>query len=746
MKIREFRMPKKALGSGGVFAFLLLGWLAPSGLAQVPFQLLVLSAGSTTLVGNNATLSFPANAVGGTYSITLTLTYQGTTSATVSAAQLFGSGFSLGSGATSSADLQPGQATTFTVSYTAASAMQATGQLVIPYTEAGATPATSTLGTIAFTLSGTAPSLIITYALATNGNVVTITSGNTIAVPSTVVGSSSSVAMAIINQGSGDGSIQSIKLTGDPSFSLQETPLLPLTTLGPNTDVTFNVIYSPTQTGTNSGTLTIVFPTQTVTLGLQGTAIPSLLSYQLVQGTQMSALTPGQTLTFPNTDVGSMSSLTIQAQNTSSSAVTISGAAVSGTGYSITDEPILPVTMNVNQTESFTVTFTPTQAGAATGRFRIGNDSFNLTGTAIGVQLTYSYLSGSASNPVVPGGSVLFTPEAVGQSESSTFTIQNTGTTTATITSIGVSNSATTPVFTASGLPQLPLSLAAGQSAQFTVVFAPQTTGLSTAVLMVNAEQFTLSGFGNAPPAIPSFQFTGASGAQTAMSQVSVGLTLASAYSLELTGTLTLSVNSGNLPADPSVQFASGGQTVNFTIPQGSTQAVFPSGGNQISLQTGSVESTITLTPSFALPSGLNVTPASPATATLSVPAGPAQLLNALVSAETPSANSLTLTVSGYATDRTLTSLQFQFTAQSGSSLANSAVTVNIQPNALAWFSSAQSDSFGGQFSVSVPFTITSGTSSTSTTTSLLSQLESVSITASNDQGTSSAVSVSLAQ
>jgi hypothetical protein len=283
------------------------------------------------------------------------------------------------------------------------------------------------------------------------------------------------------------------------------------------------------------------------------------------------------------------------------------------------------------------------------------------------------------------------------------------------------------------------------------VAFAPQTTGLSTAVLLVNAEQFIVSGFGNPPPAIPSYQFTGASGPQAAMSQVAVGLSLAAAYSLPLTGTLTLSVDSGSLPADPAVQFSSGGQTVSFTIPQGATQAVFPSGSGQISLQTGTVTGTITLTPSFVISSGLNVTPASPATATLSVPIGPVQLLNALVSQATPSQNTLTLSISGYATGRTLASMQFQFAAaQSTTSLSNGAITVNIQPNAQAWFSSAQSDSFGGQFEVSVPFTITSNqtssTTSTTATTSLLSLLESVSITASNAAGTSNTVVVSLTQ
>jgi hypothetical protein len=717
--------------------------------AQTPFEIVAQSGTNTAPVADGSTLTLAAGAVGQSTSMTITLTYEGSTSAVVSQPTLSSTnGFGIGNSSISSTPLQFGQAVSFTVTYTPTTAAQATTQLTVPFTQSGATSnSAGTVGSLIFILSGTAPEMVVAYALSTNGNVTPVASGSTITVPPTVVGSSTTVGMVIANQGSGPGSIQSIKLSGDSSFSLQSlSALLPVQSLAAGSNVSFNVLYAPTQTGTNSSTLTIVLPNQTVTLGLQGTAIVSLFTYQLVQGTQTSALAPGQTISFPNTNVGSQSSVTILMQNNSPTTVTGITAAVStGTGFSITDQP-LSTTLIVGGTNSYTITFAPTQAGAVTGRFQVGNDSFNLSGTAIGVQLVYSYTSGSASTTVISGGVVSFPPETVGQSESTTFTVQNNGTNTATITSIGVSGAQTTPpTFSLPNPPQLPLSLPVGQNVQFTISFAPQTTGQSTAPLVINDQQFTLSGFGNAPAAIPSYQFTGASGAQTPLTQAAVGLSLASPYSLALTGKLTLTVNTGSLPADPSVQFSSGGQSVTFTIPQGATQAVFPSGGNQISLQTGSVAGTITVTPSFALASGLDVTPASPPTLSLSVPSGPVQLTSALVSAET--ATSLTLQVSGYATTRDLATLSFQFTPQSSTSLSNSSITVNIGPNAQVWFSSTQSDSFGGQFSVSVPFTLSNGQTSTSTsTTSLVSLLQSVSVTATNSAGTSNTVGASLIQ
>jgi hypothetical protein len=265
--------------------------------------------------------------------------------------------------------------------------------------------------------------------------------------------------------------------------------------------------------------------------------------------------------------------------------------------------------------------------------------------------------------------------------------------------------------------------------------------GLATATLFVDAQQFALSGFGNPPPPLPTYSFSGANGNQAPMSQIAIGISLDSGYSVEIDGKLTLSVDNGGLTADPAVQFSTGGRVVAFTIPANSTQAIFSGGSSQISLQTGTVAGTITITPSFALPSSLDVTPVAPTTLSLPVPSGPPHLLNALISQK--SSNTVTLQIFGYGSTRTLSTLQFQFLEQSDANVANNVVSINIQPNAQAWFSSAQSANFGGQFMVTVPFSFTSNQASGN---SPLGLLQSVSVTASNDLGTSNAVAVALGQ
>ncbi len=239
-----------------------------------------------------------------------------------------------------------------------------------------------------------------------------------------------------------------------------------------------------------------------------------------------------------------------------------------------------------------------------------------------------------------------------------TLIVRNTGTAPAVINSITL-GAANIP-FTLSDLPPLPLTLAAGASAGFTVRFAPVAVGAASATLKVDTQSFTLSGAGEPPDPLP-YQFVAPSGPQQPMQQLGVGLALEAPYPLAITGTLTLSFNSEVFSDDPAVQFATGGRKVSFTIPANSTRAVFPQNAPEIKIQTGTVAGTITLTPSFATESGINLTPSNPPVLALTVPQGAPRLLSVALSSKTSSA--ITLLVSGYATNRSVTQMDFQFTA-----------------------------------------------------------------------------------
>ena len=372
---------------------------------------------------------------------------------------------------------------------------------------------------------------------------------------------------------------------------------------------------------------------------------------------------------------------------------------------------------------------------------RIGADTFTVAGNGLGQNLVYTYAAGGVTSTVVNNAAVIFPPVPVGQSSTLTFQITNNGTSAGSINSISVGATPATAaaVFTLSRLPSLPVSIPPGGSVSFTATFSPTLVGNAAGILRVDTVSFPVSAVGNTPAALPNYTFTGASGAQEPAQQVATGITLASAYPLSLSGTLTLAFNSDVFSNDPAVQFATGGRTVSFVIPAGATQAVFPNNSNQIRLQTGTVAGVITLTPSFLTDGGINLTPTVPPALSLSVAQSVPRVLSVQVGSKT--ANSLTLLVTGFATGRGITQIDLQFTPVSGETLGSARVSVNVESTFSAYFQSSASQAFGSQFTATLPFTLAGEVKNVSTITEAL---QSVSVTLINRQGTSAARSVDL--
>jgi hypothetical protein len=256
----------------------------------------------------------------------------------------------------------------------------------------------------------------------------------------------------------------------------------------------------------------------------------------------------------------------------------------------------------------------------------------------------------------------------------------------------------------------------------------------------VDNATFTLSGAGNAPPPLPAIRFDGATGTQDALQQPAVGMVIASAYPLALTGTLTLTFNSEVFSNDPAVQFATGGRTVNFTIPANSTRAIFANGANQIRVQTGSVAGIILLTPSVQTQDGaINLTPTNPPQGTLTVAAGAPRILSVALGAKT--ANTITLIVSGYTTARSVTQIVLNFTPTTGENVTTTSVTLPVESAFLGWYNGTQSGAFGSLFSVTIPLTLAGDLKNV---TQVSDTLQSVSAVVSNRAGASPAASLTL--
>ncbi len=461
------------------------------------------------------------------------------------------------------------------------------------------------------------------------------------------------------------------------------------------------------------------------------------LTYQ-IDTTPPTALNPGNTVTFPTTLLGNQVNEVIRVTNSGTANATVNTIAVAGTAFQVFTGPLLPATLPPSGSLTFVLTFAPAQAGTANGSLVINSNSFLLSGTGLASPLIFSYVTaGTTITLSATNTSVVFSPLPISQSAQLVFDVRNAGTSPVLISNIGIGQ--TGSPFSLIGLPALPVTLGPGVDFQFTILYQPTALGFSNGTLQVDTTSIPLIASGTAPPALPSYTIGGVSGQVAPRSQPKVSLTLASPYPIALSGTLTMLV-SGSLPKDPAVQFASGGQTVPFVIPANSTSAVFGSLGTAIGFQTGTVASTITFTPSFATQTGqMDLTPAPPTTLQITVAPAVPTLIGIQLAGET--ANGFSIVVTGFATTRTLTTWTVQFATVPGFVMAQSQFTINIQQIGSVWFQSTASQAFGGQFTITVPFTF-QGTLPSGAP--VLSALASVSVNVNNELGASNTVQANL--
>jgi len=99
------------------------------------------------------------------------------------------------------------------------------------------------------------------------------------------------------------------------------------------------------------------------------------------------------------------------------------------------------------------------------------------------------------------------------------------------------------------------------------------------------------------------------------------------------------------------------------------------------------------------------------------------------------------LTLTGFSTTRSLNGLTAQFTAAPGFSVPTTAINVDLTQASTLWFNSTASVAFGGQFAVTIPFTLSGTVSSTQT---LIQSVSAVSVSISNGTGTSNTLQTAL--
>lgn len=303
------------------------------------------------------------------------------------------------------------------------------------------------------------------------------------------VGGTQSSSVVVSNSGGTDVTINQATLSG-AGFSMNNLAL-PLT-LAPGATASVTVTFAPPSSGAYSGSIS--FATSAAQSNsrheLRKVADQSELNSQVAlplsgTGVTQGALSPNlSSLSFGNIQVGTGSNLSESLTNTGGSPVTITQSSVTGAGFSMSGLT-LPLTLNANQSASFTVTFDPTVSGTASGTLNIVSNASNST---LAISLSGSGLA--AGSLTASPASFSFGSVQVSTSKSLAASVTNTGGESVTISSSSITGTG----FTVSGL-SLPMTLSGGQSASFTILFDPAAAGSTSGALTItsNASNSSLS-------------------------------------------------------------------------------------------------------------------------------------------------------------------------------------------------------------------------------------------------------------
>lgn len=266
--------------------------------------------------------------------------------------------------------------------------------------------------------------------------------------------------IVLTNNGESSVVISSISVTNS-AFAVAAVSLP--ATLNPAQTMTLNINFTPTMTGGTSGKVVIDSNAENPTLdvSIAGTGVKS------------ESLSPSPaSVSFGSVAVGNSSTTSVVVTNSRSSGVNLNGLQTSGSSFSVSG-PGMPMTLSGGQSITISVTFAPQAAGPAAGSAFISGPGLMIplagTGSAVAGQLT---ISPAALN---------FGSVNVGSSTTQPSSLSATGGS-VTISSASLNNAQ----FTVTGL-SFPLTLNAGQSVAFDVVFAPTSAGSDAAALSFTA-------------------------------------------------------------------------------------------------------------------------------------------------------------------------------------------------------------------------------------------------------------------
>jgi hypothetical protein len=479
---------------------------------------------------------------------------------------------------------------------------------------------------------------------------------------------------------------------------------------------------------------------QTVTLQFTATGGTTPYRYTLLSGTLPAGVTlnasTGAVSGIP-TQIGT-STFVIQVTDNTGITATATGSITVTTKLTMANPPTTTAGINQNISLQFAASggITPytflLQSGVLPPGLVLNQQTGQVTGIATQVgTYTFTVLATDSSSPAQ-------TATATG-----TITISTplTMATPATVSGI-VGQNASVQFTAAGGTPPYTYAFSAGTLPTGltlnpqTGLLSGQATQAGTFVFLIQATdsanlQITAQGTVNVVLASISSVTITPSGALNAATQVPVTVTLPAPIGQQITGSLVVQfIRPFDGQASREVQFTNGAQFVNFTVPANTTQVPLPAG---FALITGTATGTGQIGVTFRDSLGNNITSPNVQAAVFSI-AGTAPVISSF-KISLPVNGIYTATVTGYSSTLSMTTGAFTFTPTTGTNLASSTISVPLANAFAAWYNTSQSNQYGGQFSLTVPFafTVSGGTST--------NPIDAASVTLTNSAGTSAAKS-----
>jgi hypothetical protein len=289
--------------------------------------------------------------------------------------------------------------------------------------------------------------------------------GSVLAFGTVTTGTSKTLSMTLSNSGSASITVNSVSISSQ-AFSLK-TPAIP-TTIAAGQSAAITITFTPISAGDVNATASIVSDASSgnASFSLTGTGISS---------GQLDANPASES--FGTVTVGKQSTQTITLTNNSPFTINISQANSSAAAFTVSGITV-PVALSASQSTTFTVTFAPQSTGNANGTVTVSSDAPNST-ISISLSGTGAAPGAVSASPT----SLNFGTVQTGTTHKLTDTLTNTGGSSLTISKFGISGTG----FTLSGITT-PLTLGSGQSAAFTVIFAPLTATTANGTVTVTSD------------------------------------------------------------------------------------------------------------------------------------------------------------------------------------------------------------------------------------------------------------------